>query len=172
MFQSCDELLHALVHYTQHSRRVRDGFEFFFQFFCARNGHCIDGRPTTRLFACFRAGEGWRVRIPVPCIHEYARGHEYASDRTSNDVTSQLTVRVGSRIRTPPTKYKSRSNRWQHGALCEQDGLRKTLPVKLAVVSAHLLCVFLVRCNQIRDTTVVTGLKDASETIRRYAYIK
>ena len=86
--------------------------------------------------------------------------------------TSQLTVRVGSRIRTPPTKYKSGSNRWQHGALCEQDGLRKTLPVKLAVVSVDLLCVFLVRCNQIRDTTVVTGLKDASDTIRRYAYIK
>ena len=94
MFQSCDELLHALVHYTQHSRRVRDGFEFFFQFFCARNGHCIDGRPTTRLFACFRAGEGWRVRIPVPCIHEYASDHEYASARTSNDVTSQLTVEL------------------------------------------------------------------------------
>ena len=34
MFQSCDELLHALVRYTQHSRRVRDGFEFFFPFFC------------------------------------------------------------------------------------------------------------------------------------------
>ena len=30
MFQSCDELLHALVRYTEHSRRVRDGFEFFF----------------------------------------------------------------------------------------------------------------------------------------------
>ena len=136
MFQSCDELLDALVRYTQHSRRVRDGFEFFFPFFCARNGHCIDGRPTTLFFACFRAGEGWRVRIPVPCIHEYA------SDRTSKDLTSQLTVRVGSRIRTPPTKYKSGSNRWQHGALCEQDGLRKTLPVKPAVVSARLLCVF------------------------------
>ena len=118
------------------------GSSFFFPYFCARNGHCIDGRPTTRFFACFRAGEGWRVRIPVPCIHEYASGHEYASDRTSNDVTSQLTVRVGSCIRTPPTKYKSGSNRWQHGALCEQDGLRKTLPVKLAVVSADLLCVF------------------------------
>ena len=95
------------------------GSSFFFRFFCARNGHCIDGRPTTLFFACFRAGEGWRVRIPVPCIHEYA------SDRTSKDLTSQLTVRVGSRIRTPPTKYKSGSNRWQHGALCEQDGLRK-----------------------------------------------
>ena len=112
------------------------GSSFFSPFFCAGNGHCIDGRPTTLFFACFRAGEGWRVRIPVPCIHEYA------SDRTSKDLTSQLTVRVGSRIRTPPTKYKSGSNRWQHGALCEQDGLRKTLPVKPAVVSARLLCVF------------------------------
>ena len=61
------------------------------------------------------------------------------------------------------------SNRWQHGALCEQDGLRKTLPVKLAVVSGDLLCVLLVRRSQTRDTIVVAGLKDASDTIRRYA---
>ena len=33
MFRSGDELLHALVRYTQRSRRVRNGFEFFFSVF-------------------------------------------------------------------------------------------------------------------------------------------
>ena len=33
MFHRGDELLHALVRYTQHSRRVRDEFEFFFPVF-------------------------------------------------------------------------------------------------------------------------------------------
>ena len=60
MFQSCDELPHALVRYTQHSRRVRDGFEFFFRIFVPGMDTVLMAVPqlvSSRVFVQVKVGE-------------------------------------------------------------------------------------------------------------------
>ena len=54
------ELLHSLVRYTQHSRRVRDGFEFVFPFFVPRVDTVLVAVPkivSSRVSVQVNAGE-------------------------------------------------------------------------------------------------------------------